>query len=65
VTSTSNTTNRLELLLFYLGGKRRFGINVLKIKEVIPCPPLHQLPSANPKILVTIQRNFFIKKNIR
>jgi two-component system chemotaxis response regulator CheV len=45
------TTNRLELLLFYLGGKRRYGINVLKIKEVIPCPPLHQLPSADHRIL--------------
>ncbi len=54
MTTTANTassSNRLELLLFYLGGKRRFGINVLKIKEVIPCPPLHQLPSSNPKIL--------------
>ncbi|MCW8932892.1 MAG: chemotaxis protein [Gammaproteobacteria bacterium] len=53
MTSTTITSdnNRLELLLFYLGGKRRFGINVLKIKEVIPCPPLHQLPAANSKIL--------------
>ena len=51
MTSTSNSTNRLELLLFYLGGKRRFGINVLKIKEVIPCPPLHQLPASNANIL--------------
>ncbi len=51
MTSTSHASNRLELLLFYLGGKRRFGINVLKIKEVIPCPPLHQFPSSNPKIL--------------
>lgn len=50
-TSVSNASNRLELLLFYVGGKRRFAINVLKIKEVIPCPALHQLPSANPKIL--------------
>lgn len=51
MTSTSNTNNRLELLLFYLGGKRRFGMNVLKIKEVIPCPSLHQFPSQNSKIL--------------
>ncbi len=51
MTSTLNTSNRLELLLFYLGGKRRFGINVLKIKEVIPCPPLHQFPSQSPNIL--------------
>ncbi len=51
MTTTSNSTNRLELLLFYLGGRRRFGINVLKIKEVIPCPTLHQFPSSNPQIL--------------
>ena len=47
----THSTNRLELLLFYLGGRRRFGINVLKIKEVIPCPPLHQLPAADYRIL--------------
>ncbi len=51
MTSISNSANRLELLLFYLGGRRRFGINVLKIKEVIPCPPLHQLPSSNSTVL--------------
>ncbi|MCU7837456.1 MAG: chemotaxis protein [gamma proteobacterium symbiont of Taylorina sp.] len=51
ISNDTNDTNRLELLLFYLGGRRRFGINVLKIKEAIPCPPLHQLPSTNPKIL--------------
>lgn len=51
MTSTSNAANRLELLLFYLGGKRRFGINVLKIKEVIPCPSLHHFPSSNANIL--------------
>ncbi|MDH5190461.1 MAG: chemotaxis protein CheV, partial [Gammaproteobacteria bacterium] len=32
--------NRLELLLFRLGGKQRFGINVFKVQEVIHCPPL-------------------------
>jgi two-component system chemotaxis response regulator CheV len=51
VSDASTTSNRLELLLFYLGSKRRYGINVLKIKEVIPCPPLHQLPSADHRIL--------------
>ncbi|MCU7800184.1 MAG: chemotaxis protein [gamma proteobacterium symbiont of Lucinoma myriamae] len=57
-TSVSNSSNRLELLLFYVGDKRRFAINVLKIKEVIPCPALHQLPSANPKVLgVSEMRN--------
>ena len=27
--------NRLELLLFRLGGRQRFGINVFKVQEVI------------------------------
>jgi len=38
--------DRLELLLFDLGGKQRFGINVLKVKEIIPCPSLTHLPQA-------------------
>jgi len=39
--------NRLELLLFHLNGRQLFGINVFKIKEVIQCPPLTQLPEAH------------------
>jgi len=42
--------NRLELLLFKLGGHQRFGINVFKVQEVIQCPPLTQLPKAHPVI---------------
>lgn len=39
--------NRLELLLFHLGSKQRFGINVLKMQEVIPCPTLTQIPKSH------------------
>ncbi len=39
--------NRLELLLFHLRGRQQFGINVFKIKEVIQCPSLTQLPEAH------------------
>ncbi len=39
--------NRLELLLFGLGGRQRFGINVFKVREVIPCPALTRHPSAH------------------
>ncbi len=42
--------DRLELLLFYLGETQRFGINVLKVKEVIPTPPLTELPDSHPAI---------------
>ncbi len=40
--------NRLELLLFHLGDKQLFAINVFKVQEVIPCPPLKRLPNAHP-----------------
>ncbi|MGD8483538.1 MAG: chemotaxis protein [Thioalkalispiraceae bacterium] len=40
--------NRLELLLFELGTGQRFGINVLKVKEVIPCPTLTKIPDSHP-----------------
>lgn len=39
--------NRLELLLFRLNGKQRFGINVFKVREVIQCPPLTQIPKSH------------------
>jgi len=42
--------NRLELLLFRLGGKQRFGINVFKVQEVIQCPPLTTVPQSNPVV---------------
>lgn len=42
--------NRLELLLFRLGQKQRFGINVFKVREVIKCPSLTRAPQAHPAI---------------
>ncbi|MCX4190588.1 chemotaxis protein CheV [Methylophaga sp. OBS3] len=39
--------NRLELLLFSLGGRQRYGINVFKVREAISCPNLTQLPNNN------------------
>ncbi len=40
--------NRLELLLFRLGERQRFGINVFKVREVIKCPSLTRTPQAHP-----------------
>ncbi|NRA61262.1 MAG: chemotaxis protein CheV [Psychrobium sp.] len=37
--------NRLELLLFKLNDKQRYGINVFKVKEVLQCPKLTALPN--------------------
>jgi two-component system chemotaxis response regulator CheV len=42
--------NRLEMLMFRLKGRQRFGINVFKVKEVVQCPLLTELPGANPVI---------------
>jgi len=42
--------NRLELLLFKLRGRQRFGINVFKVREVLQCPPLTSMPKSNPYI---------------
>lgn len=39
--------NRLELLLFKLTGRQRFGINVFKVREVLQCPPLTSIPRLN------------------
>jgi len=39
--------NRLELLLFRLGGDQVYGINVFKVKEVLQCPQLTVLPQSH------------------
>lgn len=37
--------NRMELLLFKLSGRhQRYGINVFKVREVLPCPRLTVMP---------------------
>lgn len=40
--------NRMELLLFHLGGKQVFGINVFKVREVIGKPTLRHIPGSSP-----------------
>jgi two-component system chemotaxis response regulator CheV len=42
--------NRLELLLFRLVGPQLFGINVFKVREVMPCPRLTTLPGQDSYI---------------
>lgn len=43
--------NRLELLLFSLGGGQLYGINVFKVKEVLQCPTLNKIPKRNPVVI--------------
>jgi two-component system, chemotaxis family, chemotaxis protein CheV len=40
--------NRLELLLFRLDGDQVYGINVFKVREVLQCPRLTEIPQRNP-----------------
>lgn len=42
--------NRLALLLFRLGPRQIFGINVFKVQEVIRRPKLALMPSAHPLV---------------
>ncbi len=42
--------NRLELLLFRLDKRQRFGINVFKVREVMKCPSLTRAPQSHPVI---------------
>jgi len=42
--------NRMELLLFRLKGRQRYGINVFKVQEVITCPPLTAVPGSSPVV---------------
>jgi two-component system chemotaxis response regulator CheV len=45
-----DNSDRLELLLFNVGGSQPFGINVLKVKEVIACPALTAVPQSHPAV---------------
>lgn len=42
--------NRLELLLFRLNSNQIYGINVFKVKEVLQCPPLNEIPQRHPAV---------------
>lgn len=42
--------NRMELLLFRLNGRQLYGINVFKVKEIIPCPRLTNLPQHTAEV---------------
>lgn len=42
--------NRLELLMFRLGGRQLFAINVFKVQEVVKIPVLRQVPHSHPHI---------------
>ena len=42
--------NRLELLMFRLGTRQLYGINVFKVREVLQCPGLSIVPQSHPVV---------------
>lgn len=42
--------NSIEVLLFKLNGDQLYGINVFKVKEVLPCPPLSNIPNSDVSV---------------
>ncbi len=54
--------NRLELLLFRLTGRQRYGINVFKVREVVSCPALTRLPNRHPAVrgITNLRGNTFM-----
>lgn len=42
--------NRLELLVFNLGGRQKYAINVFKVREVVQMPALTAIPNRHPAI---------------
>jgi two-component system, chemotaxis family, chemotaxis protein CheV len=43
-------SNKMELLLFTLGTRETFGINVFKVREVSPTPPITLTPNMPPGV---------------
>lgn len=43
--------NRLELLLFNLGGSQRFAINVFKVQEVLSLPKITEIPDSHDVVV--------------
>lgn len=48
---------RLELLVFSLDKKQKYGINVFKVKEIMKCPRIHEIPNSNSSVkgLITVR----------
>lgn len=47
---TASASDTLSLLLFSLRSRRLLAINLLKVSEIVPCPPLTRLPEAHPHV---------------
>lgn len=48
--STNTAGDSMSLLLFTLRSGKLMAINLLKVSEIIPCPPLTRLPESHPHV---------------
>lgn len=48
---TEAENSRQDLLVFNLAGRQQYGLNVLKIKEIIPLETLNHLPDTHPAVV--------------
>ena len=48
MSSNKARADSLSLLLFTLRSGKLMAINLLKVSEIIPCPPLTKLPESHP-----------------
>jgi len=49
-TSEEDKARELSLLIFNLLGSQKFGVNLLKVREVAPCPPLVRMTDMPPPL---------------
>ena len=50
MSSNKARADSLSLLLFTLRSGKLMAINLLKVSEIIPCPPLTRLPESHPHV---------------
>jgi len=54
-TPVKDSSNRQDLLLFHLGTRQAFAINVLKMKEIVPYQQLNKLPGSHQAVMGIIR----------
>ncbi len=42
--------NRLQVLLFKVGGRQLYGINIFKVREIVPLPAVTLMPGQHPSV---------------
>ena len=50
MSSNNASADSLSLLLFTLRSGKLMAINLLKVSEIIPCPPLTKMPESHPHV---------------